>query len=167
MTVPITGITPIYGIEYLLEGEPVRNTRAKLERNAKQIEAALNGKAIPPPAAADWNALVARVAAVEPTAWITPSLNSGYTNLNTTLYHPIRYRRIGGHSVQLVGTAGPGAAGVMFTLQAGYRPAKLMQVDAIHEGGVTRQVDIGADGQVNLRFAATSFLAINTMIPLT
>lgn len=56
MTAPVTGITPIYGIEYLTEGEPAGYTRQKLQRNAEKIEAALVARGVPP---ADLQALIA------------------------------------------------------------------------------------------------------------
>lgn len=65
MTAPVTGITPAYGIEYLVEGEPVKWTRQKLERNAKQIEAALLAGGVAPPGASDYAALVGRVTVLE------------------------------------------------------------------------------------------------------
>lgn len=65
MTVPVTGITPIYGIEYLVPGEPARNTRAKMERNAKQIEAALAAGPASPPGAADLLVVSGRVSDIE------------------------------------------------------------------------------------------------------
>lgn len=59
--VPVTGTTPFYGIEYLIEGEPAWHTRQKLERNARTVEAALlRGGA--PPAWSDAVEFVARFA---------------------------------------------------------------------------------------------------------
>lgn len=65
MTIPITGITPVYGMEYLVEGEPLFHTRAKLERNAKTTEAALVRGGVAPPAAQDLAALAGRVTLLE------------------------------------------------------------------------------------------------------
>lgn len=77
MTVPVTGITPAYGIEYLVQGEPAKHTRAKLERNAKAIEAALLARGVPPPAAVDHAALAARVGHLEPDGWVALNLATG------------------------------------------------------------------------------------------
>lgn len=72
MTVPVTGITPVYGIEYLVEGEPIRHTRAKLERNAAQIEAALLAGGVAAPGAADLLEVSGRVTALEATLQTQP-----------------------------------------------------------------------------------------------
>jgi hypothetical protein len=68
MTAPVTGITPVYGLEYLIEGEPARYTRQKLERNAKAIEAALVAGGIAPPGASDLATLSGRVTVLETAA---------------------------------------------------------------------------------------------------
>jgi hypothetical protein len=61
----MTAKTPAYGIEYLVIGEPVRNTRLALENNAKTIEAALLARGATVPGAADLAALAARVGTLE------------------------------------------------------------------------------------------------------
>lgn len=72
MTVPITGVTPIYGLEYLVQGEPVRNTRVKMERNAKAVEAALQGKGVAATGASDLLAVSGRVSTLETAAAARP-----------------------------------------------------------------------------------------------
>lgn len=79
MTVPITGITPNFGIEYLIPGEPARNTRAKLQRNAETIDAALTAGGIAPAGAADLVAIAGRVTTLEKTPWTTWGLNAGWS----------------------------------------------------------------------------------------
>jgi len=61
----MTAKTPVYEIEYLVEGEPVRNTRLALENNAKSIEAALLAGGIAPPLAPDLAAVAGRVSILE------------------------------------------------------------------------------------------------------
>lgn len=61
----MTAHTPAYGIEYLVEGEPIRSTRLVLENNAKTIEAALIAGGIAPPLAPDLAAAVARIGTLE------------------------------------------------------------------------------------------------------
>lgn len=63
--IPVTGITPIYDLEYLVEGEPLFHTRAKLERNAKTIEAALQSRGVAAPGAADLLTVSGRVSVAE------------------------------------------------------------------------------------------------------
>lgn len=89
MTAPVTGITPVYGLEYLVEGEPVKYTRQKLERNAKTVEAALVAGGLTPPGASDYAALVGRVTALENRSvmrrWYSGSTTTaGTVSLNQT-----------------------------------------------------------------------------------
>lgn len=66
----MTAKTPVYQLEYIVEGESARNARGALERNAKSIEAALVAGGVTPPGASDLAALAGRVAALEAiTAW--------------------------------------------------------------------------------------------------
>jgi hypothetical protein len=66
MTAPYAqGVTPVYGLRYILEGQPARDTRKYLEENAHTIEAALVAGGITPPGAADLAALVGRVNTLE------------------------------------------------------------------------------------------------------
>jgi hypothetical protein len=101
MTVPVTGITPVYGLEYLVEGEPARNTRAKLERTVKAVEAALVAGGITPPGASDLAALVGRVNVLEQEAdapWVDYvqrfTGGSGFVEGATTS-NKGRYHRVG------------------------------------------------------------------------
>lgn len=57
--------TPVYGLEYLVEGEPARNTRAKLQRNAETIEAALIAGGLAAPGASDLLEVSGRVSVLE------------------------------------------------------------------------------------------------------
>lgn len=66
--VPVTGKTPIYGIEYLLEGEPAFYIRARLQRNSEKLEALMAARALAPPAAADLTAVSGRVSTLETVA---------------------------------------------------------------------------------------------------
>lgn len=67
----MTAKTPVYQLEYLVVGEPARNTRAALENNAKSIEAALIAGGVAPPGAQDLLQLSGRVTALEGAAWST------------------------------------------------------------------------------------------------
>lgn len=61
----MTAKTPVFQIEYLVEGEPIRATRLALENNAKSIEAALLAGPASPPAASDLAVVAGRVTALE------------------------------------------------------------------------------------------------------
>jgi hypothetical protein len=64
---PVTAKTPVYELEYIVQGEPLRGARLALENNAKTIEAALVRGGIAPPAAQDLATLAGRVTATEAT----------------------------------------------------------------------------------------------------
>lgn len=68
----MTAKTPLYGLEYPIQGEPIRTTRLALENNAKTIEAALQSKGVAPPNATDLLAVAARVSTLE-AAYVPPA----------------------------------------------------------------------------------------------
>lgn len=147
MTAPVTGRTPVYGLEYLIEGEPAKFTRQKLERNAKTIEAALIRGGIAPPEAQDLATLAGRVTALEPGTWVIPA-TQGRANLGTG-YTPLRYRKVpalGG--VRVTGMVVAGAAGTLFTLQPGFRPPRYGMLHALLAGGGGADCQVGPDGVV-------------------
>lgn len=78
----VTAKTPVYQLEYLVQGEPARNTRGALERNALSIEAALLAKAVPAPGAADLAQVAARVLALE--NWRAPAAEHRFTQGTST-----------------------------------------------------------------------------------
>lgn len=128
MTVPVTGITPIYGIEYLIEGEPARNTRAKMERNAKQIEATFAAGGLAPPGTPDLAAAIARIGVLE-------HVNDAVTTISpaANVAHVGGYRNAGVYRVGraicltslLTTTAAIANAGTLFTLPTGFRPSQV------------------------------------------
>lgn len=67
MTTPPTGTpsTPIYGLYYLAEGQPARDTRRVLQANAETVEEALAAGGVAAPGAADLLAVAARVGVLE------------------------------------------------------------------------------------------------------
>lgn len=67
----MTQKTPIYQLEYLVPGDPIRVTRAVMERNTKAIETALAAKAVAPPLAGDLVTLSGRTTALEQAALYT------------------------------------------------------------------------------------------------
>lgn len=132
MTAPVTGITPVYGLEYLVEGEPVRNTRQKLERNAKGIEAALVARGVPP---TDLAALIAAGWFTD-SGWVTVPPASGFTASGTPAVRKranVLYFR-GGWT-----NAGMAASGVytVGTLPAGFRPDTQVNTLASSSNGST------------------------------
>jgi hypothetical protein len=154
MTAPVTGITPLYNLEYLVEGEPLRYTRQKIERNAKSIEAALALRAIPP---ADIAALVA-AGWFSDTGWtdITPA--AGFAVLSTAEKPQVRRRAglllfQGGFSN--TGMAASGTYNVA-TLPAPFRPAQTAIVGVgSSAGAAVASGFLTSAGVLSLRLSAT------------
>lgn len=116
----VTAKTPIYQLEYLVVGEPARNTRAALENNAKSIEAALAARGIPP---TDYQALVAAGWFTD-TGWTDIPAKTGFTRQTGDDRPQVRKR---GGQIYLRGgwtNAGMAASGTftVATLPAGFRP---------------------------------------------
>lgn len=61
----MTATTPVFQLEYIVEGEPLRNARPALENNAKTIEAALLRGPASPPNAQDLATVAGRVTSLE------------------------------------------------------------------------------------------------------
>lgn len=61
----VTAQTPVYGLKYIVEGEPLRDARPALEANAKTIEAALIAGGVAAPGAADLLQVSGRVTVLE------------------------------------------------------------------------------------------------------
>jgi hypothetical protein len=89
----MTAQTPIYGFEYPIPGEPIRNTRAMLQRNAERYETALQGHGLAAPGAADLLQVSGRVTALEPGAWATLPVSANATfNHDVAPQPPCQYR---------------------------------------------------------------------------
>jgi hypothetical protein len=107
MTAPVTGITPIYGLEYPIEGEPIRYTRQKLERTMLAIEEALSLGGVAAPGASDLLAVSGRVSTLEAAAASRPIAvltGTGTLSLATNTWTALPltgsevYDPLGGHS---------------------------------------------------------------------
>jgi hypothetical protein len=86
--------------------------------------------------------------------WITPTLNSGYTNYSSP-YGPVKYRKIG-NIVNIQGIISNAAVGVVFTLPVGFRPDRqLIFYPAVNGGGASR-LDIRQNGDVFIDTTSTS-----------
>lgn len=173
----MTAQTPLYGIKYIVRGEPIRNTRQALQDNAETIEAALVRGGVVPPGAADLTAEAATraaadtananaIAALQPGAWQSSGLTppAGYA--------AVRYRKIPStDSVWIVGTVTGNFAlnAVIFTLAAGFRPtAGTYPINAQAGTNVSAQVDIKTDGTVTAKVATTGgFVQFDHMVPLS
>jgi hypothetical protein len=81
----MTAKTPVFELEYIVEGEPLREARLALENNAKTTEAALVRGGIAPPAAQDLATLAGRVTTLEGkgTTW---GVVTGQTDASGLIY---------------------------------------------------------------------------------
>jgi hypothetical protein len=122
----VTAQTPLYGIKYLVNGEPIRNTRQALEDNAKTIEAALASVPMSAPGATDLAAVAARVGVVEHVNDAVTDLSRGANVNNVAGYRNAGVYRVG-RAVCLTSLlttgAALGAGAALFTLASGFRPA--------------------------------------------
>lgn len=90
----VSAFTTNFQLEFLAPGEPIKNTRAVLERMTKSIDAALTRGGVAPPAAQDLVAVAGR----------TTSLETRATNLET------RATNLEAAPARHLGTLVPGAA---------------------------------------------------------
>lgn len=179
MTAPVTGITPVFGIEYLVNGEPAKWTRQKLQRNAEKIEAALVQGPASPPGAVDLLAVSGRVSTLEgklPGGWTAATLNAtggAVTNLGTTGGHtwqPARYRLLpmigAAHVVGVLAATNIVAGKDLFTLPIGLRPTYAFPVTAQNGATGALQLDVYTTGVVQARGAGATFVAFDFLVPL-
>ena len=158
----MTAKTPVFELEYIVEGEPLREARPALENNAKTIEAALVRGGIAPPEAQDLATLSGRVTALEAD---TASTQVTYVTNMTIAYNDVaagwtglRYWR-NGNVVTLSGAfrfvaAAPNLT-VVATLPAGFRPPGTIQT-------TSPNFTIQTDGRIVLNGTA----ATNSVWPL-
>lgn len=142
MTIPITGITPVYGIEYLVEGEPLFHTRAKIERNSRTVEAALVRGGVAPPAAQDLAALAGRVTLLE-TLPMCVARATATQSLAAGVFVPLNFQTTDVNDGGMFTTAAP--TRVTITKKGLYR------LDGVvaHGGSIPSTVRVGAQLQKN------------------
>ena len=87
--------------------------------------------------------------------WVTPTLNSPFTSLDTTQYGPIQYRKIG-NIVNIQGLTTQASVAVVFTLPEGFRPPNDILIAAYCDGNGQARLDIRKDGQVYIIYTPTS-----------
>ena len=172
---PVTGSTPIYDLEYLIEGEPAYHFREKWERLAKRLEVLLQARALAPPDAVDLAAIAGRVAVVEGGAWTTLPLVGTATTLNHDSLSPpncqyrVENRRVFLRGWTKAGTSGV-AAGVPLwaALPAALRPTTTETVWPVRGStlGVFRMDVASVDGRgffPAVALPANEYLNLNTV----
>ena len=87
--------------------------------------------------------------------WITPTLNSPFTNYDTVQYGPIQYRKIG-NIVNIKGLTAQSSVAVVFTLPEGFRPPTDIIIAAHCSGNGQARLDIMKDGDVHILYTPTS-----------
>jgi hypothetical protein len=87
--------------------------------------------------------------------WITPTLNSGFTSLDTTQYGPIQYRKIG-NLVNIQGLTGQSSVAVVFTLPEGFRPPVDVLFAPPTNGNGAGRLDIRQNGDVHIIYTPTT-----------
>ena len=96
--------------------------------------------------------------------WITPTLNSPFTNFSASPdFAPVEYRKIGDIvSVQgLVDANSASGGSTIFTLPSGYRPKKRLIFTVENGNTVTARIDIHPNGTVEAHAMANSGTWLN------
>lgn len=166
----MTAKTPVYGLEYLVQGEPARNTRLALENNAKTIEAALVARGVPP---TDLQDLIAG-------GWFSDSGWVGIVSAaGTTLNGSPQVRKVGKLVKAQAGWSSatiPGGAGAMQPntnyyvaaaggIPAGFRPSYTLYLRAgTNSAANPGRFVIGTDGSIQLHVGAvvSSYYRLDT-----
>lgn len=138
MSAPLSqGVTPVYGLRYVIQGQSARDTRKYLEENAKSIEAALLLGGVAAPGASDLLQVSGRVstleadAAARPVAMLRGSGTLSLTN-NVPAALPLALEDVdplGGHSTT-VNTS-------RWTCPAGWAGTYLVMAGVRIDGGST------------------------------
>lgn len=162
----MTATTPIYGLHYLVPGEPARNTRAALEANVYAIEAALQSHALAPPAAADLAAVAGRTSVLENGgAWQGVTFASGWTSYTGEGYATFSYRKEGprvylrGWVVTSAATAA-NALIISAALPVAFRPASTVAVYGHIDGANPVRLTMSTAGE----FRAVGAFASGTYV---
>jgi len=87
--------------------------------------------------------------------WVTPTLNSPFTSLDTTLYGPVQYRKIG-NIVNITGLTAQASVAAVFTLPEGFRPPTDRVIAAHCDGNGQARLDIKKNGEVYILYTPTS-----------
>lgn len=167
----MSGFTQNFGLEYLAIGEPMRNTRAILQRMAEKIDAALTRGGIAPPAAQDLVAVAGRVTALDDQAEVALPYQAGWSDLGGG-FTGLKVWRVGKTAfmnglIKNANAVAGGAQAVVATLPVGYRPGNVVPTVQSANGNSFVRVDVQSDGKVFLNqvlspgFAAASFITMN------
>jgi len=162
----MTAHTPVYGLEYIVEGEPLRNARLALENNAKSVEAALLLGGVAAPGATDLLTLSGRVNLLESTAWANLSLASGVTNLGGE-FQTAQIRKVGDR-VELRGVLAAKPAGtILATIPAGMRPPATSILSSNTDATTSNSVYVYPDGRLTKVQGGNSFTPLLGMFWFT
>lgn len=175
----MTAKTPVYQLEYIVEGESARNARGALERNAKSIEAALITGGIAPPNTTDLLAAIARIAALEGAAPVAvPFINltgaaTGWSNFAYPGFARLRVWR-SGRTVHLVGVVKNAAAMASGTqsqaarIPLGFRPPtdETPMISSFAAGAQIFRFDVTPDGLILAVNNGATTVAAGAFIPL-
>jgi len=86
--------------------------------------------------------------------WITPTLNSPYSNYGGP-YGPVKYRKVG-VIVNIQGLISNASQGVVFTLPAGFRPDRQVVFFPVVANGGDARFDVRQNGDVFIDTTPTS-----------
>jgi hypothetical protein len=145
----MTGTTPVYGIPYLQDGDPLSDLPESLEDLAEAVESSLTGFG----------------GIASPGSWTTPTLAVG-SDFGSGA-SPIRYRKIGSEVILrgLLGGLGGGLSSgtTVLTVPSGFRPTAGYVSFVVVASTGTARVDVQTSGAVvcQTTLAAGGFLGLN------
>lgn len=103
----MTAKTPVYQLEYIVQGEPIRNTRLALENNAKSIEAALIARGVAAANAPDVLAVSGRVSKLEAPGCVVYVPNTMVLTSTAAVPQLVTWTYAAGSTAGLIGTGSP------------------------------------------------------------
>lgn len=170
--------TPIYGLQYIGVGEPLRGTRLALENSMKKVEEALSNGGVAATGATDLLTLSGRVStletkmtAVEGAGWTTFPLVGApymshftYTGLSGGGSAAQLQMRLKNGAVQLRGWTQiltSNASGGIWTagpahLPAAYRPPNVVTIHVPRNDGTLARLEVSPDGTLRNNSALSS-----------
>jgi hypothetical protein len=131
---------------------------AQLDKYLRDVNTAVNSALVKGDSYLVTTTHTATAPLVVPTDWQTPTLNAGWTNFGGG-FESAGYRKDAFGAVWVRGLLKSAAAGIAFTLPAGYRPSALRMSSTILNAGageVVARLDVDASGNVALPNAAPS-----------
>lgn len=187
----MTATTPIFGLPYLVEGEPMRGTRAALEASARRIEAVLQGRVVIPElttlqaevsartqaddairnagtaTANSLNTLTGNLQLAAPVdlVFYSGAANFGAGFRNLCFWRDYRGVHLAG-MVKIVASLAANATVQIAALPAGYRPAAAVPAGVLVDGRNPGRLDVQPGGDITLSNTSGTAYGAGVYVPV-